>query len=132
MKSITFLIAVFLLLGISATHAQSKRTRDLLFPDYSKDVIRLKGTEQLQAAKPAEAMITSSKALRERIFKAGNGAGAAPASTPAVNGETKPVSSSKSYADAVKELKEQQAATQAKIVAPKLEQATEPQPKPKN
>lgn len=133
MKSITFLITVFLVLGLTAAHAQSKRTRDVLFPEYSKDVIKLKGADQLQNAKPAEALISSPEALRARIFKAGNGAGAAPATTPAANRETKQVGSSKSYADAVKELKEQQAATQAKIVAPKLEQqATEPQQKPKN
>jgi hypothetical protein len=126
MKSITFLIAVFLVMGLSAAHAQSKRTRDLLFPDYSKDVIKLKAAEP----KPAEATISSPQALRARIFKAGN-SGGAPSATPVVNKETKELSSSKSHADAVKELK-QAAAAQAKIVAPKPDQATEPQPKPKN
>ena len=129
MKSITFLIAIFLVMGLSAAHAQ-KRTRDILFPDYSKDQIRLKGP--VQAAQPAEALISSPQALRARLFKT-TGGGAAPASTPVVSRETKQLGSSKSYAEAVKELKEQQAAAQSKIVAPKPEQqGTETEQKPKN
>lgn len=132
MKSITFLITVLLVMGLSAAHAQ-QRTRDILFPDYAKDQIRLKGAGTIQplSAKPAEALITSPRALRERIFKtAGGGAASAP-SSPVVNKETKQLGSSKSSADAVKEMKEQQAAIQAKTVAPKLEQQ-ETEQKPKN
>lgn len=132
MKSITFLITILLVMGLSAAYAQ-QRTRDILFPDYAKDQIRLKGPGTIQpvAAKPAEALINSPKALRDRIFKT-NGGGAAPApSSPVVNRETKQLSSSKSHADVVKEQKEQQAAIQAKAVAPKLEQQ-ETEQKPKN
>lgn len=116
-------------MGLSAAHAQ-QRTRDILFPDYTKDQIRLKGQLKPLEVKPAEAMITNSKALRDRIFKTTGGGGAA-APTPAAKAETKQLGSSKSYADAVKELKEQQAATKAKMVAPKLEQQ-ETEQKPKN
>lgn len=117
-------------MGLSAAYAQ-QRTRDILFPNYAKDQIRFKGTVQPLANKPSEALITSPKALREMIFKT-YGGGAAPASTPVVNKETRQLGSSKSAADAAKEVKEQQAA-QTKIVAPKPEQqGTETEQKPKN
>lgn len=116
-------------MGLSAAHAQ-KRTRDILFPDFAKDQIRLKGQLKPLEVKPPEAMITSSKALRERIFKT-SGGGAATAPVPAPKVETKQLGSSKSHADVVKELKEEQAAAKAKMVAPKLEQL-ETEQKPKN
>ncbi|MRG46243.1 hypothetical protein GFS24_14060 [Chitinophaga sp. SYP-B3965] len=133
MKSITLLITVFLVLGLSAAHAQSKRSRDIMFPDYAKDQIKLKGKDQLQAKSP-EAQIKSSQALMDMIFKPGSySESAAPrTAAPAPGKEAQQLGSSKNVADAVKEMKEQQAAAQAKIVAPKLEQGTEPQPKPKN
>lgn len=116
-------------MGLSAAHAQ-QRTRDILFPDYVKDQSRLKSLAKTLEAKPAEAMITSSKALRDRIFRT-YGSGTAAAAAPVVNKETRQFSSSKSFADAVKEMKDEQAATQAKAVAPKLEQQ-ETEQKPKN
>lgn len=140
MKSIVFLISIFLVMGLSTAHAQTqvnntggKKTRDILFPDYAKDQIKLKGTGQLQAKNP-EAQIKSPQALMDMIFKPGSysESGAARTSTPAPAKEAPQLGSSKNIADAVKEMKEQQAAAQAKIVAPKLEQGTEPQPKPKN
>ncbi len=114
-------------MGLSAAHAQ-QRTRDILFPDYTKDQIRLKGP--VQNAKPAEAMITTPQALRARIFKT-TGSGAAAAPSPAAKVEAKQLGSSKSYAEAIKELKEEQAAAKTKMVAPKLEQQ-ETEQKPKN
>ncbi|SIO12162.1 hypothetical protein [Chitinophaga niabensis] len=129
MKSITFLITVLLVMGLSAAHAQQK-TRDILFPDYAKDQIRLKGTIQPLGAKPSEALITSPKALRDRIFKT-TGGGAAPATAPAAKLETKQLGSSKSLTEADKEMKEQQATIRTKTLAPKLEQQ-ETEQKPKN
>jgi hypothetical protein len=130
MKSITFLITVLLVMGLSA-HAQ-QRTRDILFPNYAKDQARFKGSVQPLANKPSEALIASPKALREMIFKTYGGGSAVPASTPVVTRETRQLGSSKSAADVVKEVKEQQAA-QTKIVAPKPEQqGTETEQKPKN
>lgn len=116
-------------MGLSAAHAQ-QRTRDILFPDFTKDQIRLKGQLKPLEVKPAEAMITSPKALRDRIFKT-YGGGAAAAPVPAAKVETKQLGSSKSYADVIKELKEEQAAAKARMVAPKLEQQ-ETEQKPKN
>lgn len=133
MKSILFLISIFLVMGVSAAHAQ-KRTRDVLFPDYANDQLKLKSVNQLQVKSP-EAQIKSPQALMDMIFKPGTykeGSSVRPAAQTALSKEAQQLNSSKNVADAVKEMKEQQAAAQAKIVMPKLEQGTEPQPKSKN
>lgn len=127
MKAIFLLITFLAVAGIYSASAQQK-TRDILFPDYANDQAKLKANTSL-ALKPIEATLSSSEAIRARIFTnyqkpAG---GAAPRSTQ----KTSPANMPSSKPADPKEADAQREALK-KTITPKPDQGPDNSPKPKN
>jgi hypothetical protein len=128
MKAIFLLITFLAVAGIYSASAQQK-TRDILFPDYANDQAKLKASTSSLALKPVEATLSSSDAIRARIFTnyqkpAG---GAAPRSAQ----KASPANLPSSKAADPKEADAQREALK-KSITPKPDQGPDNSPKPKN
>ena len=128
MKAIFLLITFLAVAGIYSASAQQK-TRDILFPDYASDQAKLKASTSSLALKPVEATLSSSDAIRARIFTnyqkpAG---GAAPRSAQ----KASPANLPSSKAADPKEADAQREALK-KSITPKPDQGPDNSPKPKN
>ncbi len=129
MKAIFLLITFLAVAGIYSASAQQK-TRDVLFPDYASDQAKLKATSL--SVKPAEATLNSSDAIRSRIFT--NYQKPAVNTAPRLVQKPQPATlpSTKSAAEAKKEVEALQQEALKKTITPKPDQGPENSPKPKN
>lgn len=131
MKAIFLFILFLAVAGVYSASAQQK-TRDILFPDYAADQARLKASSSTLTLKPVEATLNSKEAIRARIFSNISNPVGGITARPVSKTPPATLSSSKSSAEAAKEIKAEQEALKAKTIAPKLDQGAENSPKPKN
>ncbi|RPD40757.1 hypothetical protein [Chitinophaga barathri] len=130
MKAIFLFIIFLTVAGIYAASAQQK-TRDVLFPSYASDQAKLKATASPLAAKPVEATLSSSEAIRARIFTNYQKPAGSAAPRPVQKASTANLSSSKPATEANKEIEAQREALK-KTITPKPDQGPDNSPKPKN